>query len=198
MPINIHGGSHNENQNDTLTYDKSERKRLLCHSSNASTVPCQEMVCVYPCVCPCAGAWGSGVQTYGDYHNYSTGSFVGTSGSVYGIEFKSDGTFSCFRILAARLGNDDTVSRRQHNGNFRVDGNAIYLSNITGQLEFFRNGAPAPNDSWGPEHVNDHVLTFNIAFYELGGGETIHIYLDGPIDHNVYFGTSNSMSRICD
>ena len=135
---------------------------------------------------PVVGIWGSGINTYGDYHNVTTGAYSHTSGEIKAIEFKADGTFNCFKISVGGIGGDKVFIQGFHKGNYRIDSEMIYLTNVMYKVIVHYNNSIKPDekDSHDYKSVVNHSLKFELGVWDFPAPYTewvFHYNPDGPL-----------------
>jgi hypothetical protein len=108
------------------------------------------------------GIWGSGFSA-SDWNNAVTGAYDYTSGSINGIEFKSDGTFYSIYVSSGKIGSVSVVTVRMHYGKYRVESNNIYLTNRMSKRETYNNRQinPAETDE-DFKPYDDQILNYVI------------------------------------
>jgi hypothetical protein len=139
------------------------------------------------------GVWSSGISNIGDWHNSITGNYISTLGSVYGIEFKADGTFNSVSItVGTTLGGHQDLFK----GNFKVEGNKIYLTNVMNKFTGVDKNNQIRNDSHDYKPFENHILSFEI--FDHNGSECITFdYVNyETVGSGIYFGNSNMLYRI--
>jgi hypothetical protein len=97
------------------------------------------------------------MQSVGDWHSALTGEYLSTSGDYEGIEFKANGTFESFTLTIGPIASFVTV----HKGNYRVEGNIIYLTNVMEKMTYLDNKVRPPSDqSYDYRPIGDHRLSW--------------------------------------
>ena len=83
------------------------------------------------------GLWGSGF-TIANWQNAINGIYGYSYGSMFGIEFKADGTFFSMYTNSSRQANDDVFTVRTHYGNYEIENNQILLTNRMSMLVTYK------------------------------------------------------------
>ncbi|MCL1940682.1 MAG: hypothetical protein FWG09_01975 [Synergistaceae bacterium] len=144
------------------------------------------------------GVWGYGINTTSTYYSYYSGDLISANGTAEIIEFLNDGAFTAFRILIGGTGGKK-VFLKFHSGNYRVENDIIYLTNVMAKKQYYLNNVlntdpketydwkPAPNQRLKYEFADEDYLkpyydSDPLRLTNLDGG----VYDDGYISFLKY------------
>ena len=139
------------------------------------------------------GIWGRGLDALGDWHNYSTGAYEFSSATVRGIEFKADGTFNSMEILSGRTGTLQVFFK----GNYRVEGSAIYFTNLLHKQTSLDRNNNIKDTSHDYKSVANQILLFE--FVDFNDTQLLTFKYDDHVvitDGVIYFGENTTFERI--
>ena len=131
------------------------------------------------------GMWSSGLSAVGDWFNAATGAYAYTSGNIEGIEFTAEGLFRYFRMMSGNIGNDQYVFYTLHNGNYRVEGNLIYCTNVRCKQTTNKNNKVFKEESFDYKLVDNQRLEFR--WIDFFGEEQINFTNLDEFDNLITF-----------
>ena len=120
------------------------------------------------------GKWGNGLSSVTDWHNYYTGSYEYTSARIDGIEFKTDGSFSCFSVLSGKSSGKTVIVVTEHKGDFRtgnkvmesggsgLEGNVLHLTSVKVKQTCLVDYVTKQDESFEWRSIPDHNLACGI------------------------------------